>query len=73
MADTTITCIQCDTDFEFSEKDQEKYDRMGFDYPRRCPACRKHKSGSSDHNEKRLHKNKKKHFRRKYDQDTYDE
>ena len=67
MEYTTITCVQCDTDFEFSEQDQERYERMGFDQPRRCPLCRKHKSGDSNYHEKRRHKNKKKHFRIKYD------
>ena len=28
MESTTITCIQCDTDFVFSAQDQEKYERM---------------------------------------------
>ena len=67
MDNTTITCIQCDTDFEFSEMEQERYERMGFDQPRRCPVCRKHKSGDSNFPEKRRHKNKKKHFRMKYE------
>ena len=69
MANTTIICIQCDTDFEFSAKDQRKYEQMGFDQPMRCPLCRKHKSGDSNYHEKRKHKNKKKHFRMKYESD----
>jgi hypothetical protein len=69
MVSTTISCIQCDTDFEFSAKDQEKYERKGFDPPRRCPLCRKHKSGNSKYEEKRKHKDKKKHFRMQYDMD----
>jgi hypothetical protein len=65
--DTIIICVQCDTDFELSEKEEEKYNRMGFDLPRRCPLCRKHKSGNSHYQNKKKHKNKKKHFRMKYE------
>lgn len=69
MESTTITCVQCDIDFEFSAKDQEKYEQMGFDQPRRCPLCRKRKSGISNNHEARKHKDKKKHFRMRYDMD----
>ena len=68
MESTTITCIQCDTEFEFSAKDQQKYEQMGFDQPRRCPLCRKNKSSDINYHEKRKYKyRKKKHFRMKYE------
>jgi hypothetical protein len=69
MVNMTITCIQCDTDFEISAKDQERYERKGFDLPRRCPQCRKHKSSDRTYYEKRKFKSKKKHFQMKYEVD----
>ena len=66
-----IACVQCEADFELSEKEEEKYIRMEFDLPRRCPLCRKHKSGDRKFYEKRKHRNKKKHFRMKYEDDYH--
>ena len=39
-----IVCIQCDEEFEFSIADQIRYERKGFEPPKRCSECRKHKS-----------------------------
>ena len=33
-------CLRCFKDFNFSKKEQEWYDRMDYDYPLYCPACR---------------------------------
>lgn len=41
MADKTITCKDCNTDFTFTESEQEFYKEKGFENePQRCPACR---------------------------------
>ena len=69
MTNMLITCIQCEADFEFSAQDQEKFQRMGFDLPKRCPQCRKHKVSDANLYEKRKFKSKKRHFRMKYESD----
>ena len=48
MEDKIITCIQCETDFEFTIDDQLRYKQMNFDEPRRCPDCRKNKLRTTD-------------------------
>jgi len=58
MENKTITCIQCETEFEFTIHDQLRYEKMNFDEPRRCPDCRKNKlktpnSQNIKHNRKR--------------------
>jgi len=42
-----LECIQCQNEFEYSGSEQEYHGRMGFDEPRRCPYCRKHKTKAS--------------------------
>ena len=44
MESEWIVCIQCDDEFEFSIADQILYERKGFESPKRCPSCRRHKS-----------------------------
>jgi hypothetical protein len=39
-----LTCIQCDSEFEFDVSEQLRHVEKGYDLPRRCPACRKHKT-----------------------------
>lgn len=42
MADKTITCKDCNTDFIFSEGEQAFYQEKGFENePQRCPDCRR--------------------------------
>lgn len=58
MENKIITCIQCETEFEFTIHEQLRYEEMNFDEPRRCPDCRKKKLKSPDiqdkkHNHKR--------------------
>ena len=68
MGSIYLTCIQCDDDFEFSANEQKLYDDRGFDEPRRCPACRRHKAKLVSHSGKKKNdNNKKKHYRRKYE------
>lgn len=64
----TLTCVQCGNDFEFSDTHRNKLDSRGFDAPKRCPVCRKHKNKTAmDENDQRR-RDKKKHYRMKYDQ-----
>lgn len=59
MEDTTMVCIQCDEEFEFSVLEQKKYEDRGYDIPKRCPSCRKHKNRNVDPVEDRRHSNRK--------------
>lgn len=36
-----ISCSTCTDVFSLTYKDKEFYDSKGFDYPKRCPSCRK--------------------------------
>ena len=67
MEDLILACIQCQENFEFTIDEQEKFEQRGFDMPLRCPQCRKHKSRDIEHQEHRKPKNKKKHYRQKFD------
>lgn len=59
MQDQLITCVQCNTEFEFSAKEQQFYENKGFNPPKRCPQCRKNKSKLTDPEHKTEHTNKK--------------
>jgi len=44
MADKTITCKDCGTEFVFTESEQAFYKEKGFENePQRCADCRKAK------------------------------
>lgn len=44
MADKTITCKDCNSDFIFNESEQAFYKEKGFENePQRCPDCRRAK------------------------------
>ena len=47
VEDELLYCQQCERPFIFSAKDAERYERLGFDPPRRCQDCRKHKIKSA--------------------------
>ena len=68
MENMVITCIQCQEDFDFTVEEQEKSNKRGFDAPLRCPRCRKHKARNLQQNENRKFKDKKKHYRMKFDE-----
>jgi hypothetical protein len=59
MEDLIMVCIQCEEEFQFSVSEQKKYEDRGYDIPKRCPSCRKHKSRNSDLTEDRRHSNRK--------------
>lgn len=42
MADKTLVCKDCGTEFVFTEGEQQFYAEKGFtNEPQRCPECRK--------------------------------
>ena len=44
MADKTLTCKDCGSEFVFTEGEQAFYKEKGFENePQRCPRCRKAK------------------------------
>ena len=59
MEDITMVCIQCEEEFEFNVLEQGKYEARGYDMPKRCPSCRKHKNKNLDQAENRRHSNRK--------------
>jgi CxxC-x17-CxxC domain-containing protein len=40
MSDQNLTCVDCGTQFVFTESEQEFYRSKGFSTPGRCPDCR---------------------------------
>lgn len=44
MEDRDITCVQCQTPFVFTAKDQQFYTERGFQDPKRCKGCRENRS-----------------------------
>lgn len=71
MESFIITCIQCDTEFEFTIKEQEKFQQRGFDPPLRCSYCRRKKSRESERDETRRFKDKKRQYRHKPEEPFY--
>lgn len=48
MADKTLTCRDCGTNFTFTEGEQDFYSQRGYGEPVRCPDCRAAKKASRD-------------------------
>lgn len=40
MPDLEITCAECNTPFQFSEREQEYYRERNLTHPKRCKPCR---------------------------------
>ena len=40
MADITISCRDCNNDFQFTEGEQEHFAKLNFSNPIRCKDCR---------------------------------
>lgn len=54
MADKTITCKDCNTEFVFSEDEQAIFREKGYENePQRCPECRAAKRQQSRGNNRR--------------------
>lgn len=71
MKSKFIECVQCQQVFEFTAKEQERCYQMGFDEPRRCQQCRKHKSRDGENPEWRNAKGKKRQQRSRDNEDVY--
>jgi hypothetical protein len=59
-----IECEQCGIEFEFQAEEQQRYDERGYDYPKRCSACRKRKIRpfyDREHKNDREHKTDREH------------
>lgn len=49
MPDKMIVCMDCGSEFAFTEGEQQFYKEKGFDNePKRCPSCRKKKKQRRD-------------------------
>jgi hypothetical protein len=70
MKSKFLECVQCDAIFEFSAKEQERCEMMGFDEPRRCPECRKRKSRDDEAPGWKNARGKKRHHRSRGSEDT---
>jgi len=47
MPDKTLTCVDCGSEFTFTEEEQQFYASKGFtNEPKRCPNCRRAKKAS---------------------------
>ena len=46
MADKTLTCRDCGTQFVFTEGEQDFYSQRGYTDPVRCPDCRASKKAA---------------------------
>lgn len=63
MEDELLYCQQCEDPFVFSAKEAERFERLGFDPPRRCPDCRKHKIKDTEATLKRGDRRSARRFR----------
>ena len=69
MRAKVITCVQCGDEFEFTVADQKQFTARGFDEPKRCPSCRRHKLKVDSYEGKKKDKdrNNKRHHRVRYE------
>lgn len=63
----SLVCIQCGNEFELSRLNLSKLAARGFDLPKRCPDCRRHKAQHLVDENPRRRRDKKKHYHQKYD------
>jgi hypothetical protein len=71
MESQWIVCVQCEMEFEFDEAEQLRHADLGFDVPRRCSSCRKHKSKIMNGWELKMFKSRKKNFQRHKTEDSW--
>ena len=67
---STEICIQCESFFEITARDWERFETRGFSLPQRCEACRKHKVKTGYDVDYQKIRDKKKHYRMKYTDST---
>ena len=65
-----IVCVQCDTEFEYNVIEQTRHYEMGYDTPRRCPDCRKHKTKIMSGWERKMDKTRQKNNQRRNEDDS---
>ena len=70
MRDKIIACAQCENEFVFTKAEQEYYQKMGFDEPKRCADCRRHKLKSESYTSHKPGRNKRK-FHRDADEEDF--
>ena len=70
MSSVYFECIQCGNDFELSDSEKQRFVFKGFDFPLRCPDCRRHKNKAALRSRK--HPNRKRDYRLKYGQEKAD-
>ena len=71
MKSKFVECVQCEEIFEFTVKEQERCSQMGFDAPRRCHQCRKHKSRDGENDGWKSARGKKRNHRSKGSEDLF--
>ena len=71
MQDIRIICAQCGNPFVFTVSQQQRFNSLGFDAPKRCEECRKKKvkDGPSRHEVKMKYKRQKS---RDHSEDVFD-
>lgn len=58
MADKTITCKDCNSEFIFTENEQAFYKEKGFENePQRCASCRKARKQQKGNNNNKSRNN----------------
>ena len=60
MTNKWIVCMQCDTEFEYDVIEQRRHAEMGYEPPRRCPDCRKHKKRIVSEWQRKMNKTRQK-------------
>jgi ssDNA-binding Zn-finger/Zn-ribbon topoisomerase 1 len=66
MKDSPLLCVQCEESFDLTAAEWGRYERMGFDLPKRCPSCRRRKH-KSPMEQPRQRQHKKRDYHRKYE------
>lgn len=71
MQEKKIICTQCGNLFIFTVPEQQRFNSLGFDTPKRCTECRKKKikDGPSRHEVKMKYK---RHKSRNHSEDIFD-
>jgi uncharacterized paraquat-inducible protein A len=70
MQNEWIVCVQCDAEFEYDVVEQARHAEMGYDTPRRCPDCRRHKTKIMSRWERKMSKNHQKKNQRRDEDDS---
>lgn len=50
MPNIELRCVDCDSVFYFSERDQAFYQEKGYEQPKRCYKCRQAKKAQRQNN-----------------------